>query len=289
MRTDVNGDIAAIGAPSRPASAERVPESREYRRYLQHQRRWRSAILMTQLGLLAGFLLLWEVAPRLHWVNPMLTSSPSALTVTLADMFGGEGLMGSIWMHTGVTIAETLIGFLLSMLIGTAVAVIFWLSDFTYKVLDPYMVVINALPKIALVPIFYVWLGPTLSIYAMAITIAVFVTILTVYSGFSETDPQKIKMARTFGATRWQILTKIVLPANMAPIVAALKINVGLTLVGVIVGEFQSAKAGLGYLIMYGSQIFQMNVVMASIAILVVISIAMYGAIAFLESRIRAI
>jgi NitT/TauT family transport system permease protein len=104
-----------------------------------------------------------------------------------------------------------------------------------------------------------------------------------VYSGFSGIDPNKIKLTQTFGATRWQTLTKVVLPGSMPTLIATLKVNVGLSLVGVIVGEFQSASLGLGYLIVYGGQIFKLNIVMTAIVILALISGVMYLGIHMLE------
>jgi NitT/TauT family transport system permease protein len=144
-------------------------------------------------------------------------------------------------------------------------------------------VVANAMPKIALVPIFYIWLGDTMSIYGIAIAIAGFITTLMIYSGFRETDPSKIMLMQVLGAKKWQIFCKLVFPGNLPIITAALKATIGLVLVGVIVGEFQSSRAGLGYLIIYGSQIFQMNLVMTAIAILAVMSTVMYGMVYYLE------
>src|SRR5690606_16479888 len=149
--------------------------------------------------------------------------------------------------------------------IGVVVAAALWWSDLAYKVLDPFLVVANALPKIALVPIFYIWLGSTYSIYGIAIEIAVFVAIMIIYAGFRAIDANKIKLATTFGATRWQVLCKVILPGSVPTLIAALKMNIGLALVGVVVGEFQSSNAGLGFLIINGSQIFKMNIVMAAI------------------------
>jgi len=173
-----------------------------------------------------------------------------------------------------------------AMVLGIAVAAALWWSNTLYKVLDPYLVVANAMPKTAFVPIFYIWLGATMSIYGMSLAISVFITILMIYSGFQGIDPNKIKLAQTFGATKGQILTKVVLPGSVPTLVAALKVNAGLSLVGVIVGEFQSANVGLGYLIQYGSQIFKMNIVMTGITILAIISSLMYLAISWLEAAV---
>ena len=255
-----------------------------YAAFLRRVRIRRRLILACQILALLGFVLVWEIAPRAHWVNPMLTSYPSAIWPAFVEMVGAED--NNILFHTWVTLVETVVGFAISMALGVAVAMTLWWWEFLYRVVDPFMVVANALPKIALVPIFYIWLGDEASIYAMAVAIALFITILMVYSGFRETDPNKIKLIRTFGASKAQILRKVVLPGNVPVMIAALKINVGLALVGVIVGEFQAAKAGLGHLIIYGSQIFAMNLVMTAITILAVISTVMYLIILYVENRV---
>jgi NitT/TauT family transport system permease protein len=220
------------------------------------------------------------VGPRAGWINPMLTSYPSAVARTFVKMIED----GTLQTHTLVTVIETVVGFVGGMLLGTFCAIVLWWSSYVYRVLDPFIVVLNAIPKIALVPIFYIWLGDVASIYAMAIAISVFVTILMLYTGFQSIDPDKIRLVRLFGASRVKVLTKIVLPGSVPTMIAALKVNVGLALVGVVVGEFQAAKAGLGYLITYGSQIFQMNLVMTAIVVLAVISSLLFAGIQWLEA-----
>lgn len=258
--------------------------SRMYAAFLQRVKLRRRLVLFSQIVLVLLFFAIWEVAPRAHWVNPVLTSYPSAIWATFFELLGDPD--NGILRHTWVTTQETIVGFTLSMILGVGVAILLWWWEFLYRVLDPFMVVANALPKIALVPIFYIWLGDVASIYAMAVAIAVFITILMVYSGFRETDPNKVKLVRTLGANRRQILFKVVLPSNIPVTVAALKINVGLALVGVIVGEFQAAKAGLGYLIIFGSQVFQMTLVMTAITMLAIMSTIMYLAIMYLENTV---
>jgi NitT/TauT family transport system permease protein len=177
----------------------------------------------------------------------------------------------------------TVLGFTIAMVLGTLVAAVLWWWRDLYEVLDPYLVVANAMPKTAFVPIFYIWLGAIASIYAMSLAISLFITILMIYAGFNGIDPNKIKLAQTFGASKAQILTKVVLPGSIPTMIAALKINAGLSLVGVIVGEFQSANLGLGFLIQYGSQIFKLNIVMTAVTILAIVSSVMYLAIHWLE------
>ena len=258
--------------------------SPEYAAWLARERRTRLTIRGTQLALLLMFLVLWEVLPRAQIVNPLFTSYPSALWPTFVELLKSTPQQASILTHAWATVMATIIGFSAAMVIGIAVAAALWWWHGLYEVLDPYLVVANAMPKTAFVPIFYIWLGATLSIYGMSLAISLFVTILMIYNGFQGTDPNKIKLAQTFGATKGQILGKVVLPGSVPTLIAALKVNVGLSLVGVVVGEFQSANLGLGYLIQYGSQIFKLNVVMTAITILAIVSSLMYLAISRLEA-----
>ena len=216
------------------------------------------------------------------WVNPLFTSYPSALWPTFISMLMDGSLLGHAWS----TVFATMVGFALSMIFGIIVAAMIWWSNFAYKVLDPFLVLANAMPKTAFVPIFYVWLGSTYSVYGIAIAIALFITIMMVYNGFQNIDPNKMKLLRTFGATRWQILTKVIIPGSVPTLIATLKISFGLSLVGVVVGEFQSSNSGLGYLILYGSQIFQFNLVMTAITVLAIISGLIYLVIFQLEKAV---
>ena len=279
MSTEAIVNTVASDRPQAPALVLRSPA---YEQYLRALRCRALSIQAWQVGLVAAFLIIWEVAPRAGWINPMLTSYPSAVARTFMAMLQ-DGTLGT---HTWVTLSETIGGFAGGMLLGLACAVALWWSPYLYKILDPFIVVLNAIPKIALVPIFYIWLGDVASIYAMAIAVSVFVTVLMLYTGFQAIDPDRIKLARLFGGTRRQILYKIVLPGSVPTIISALKVNVGLALVGVVVGEFQAAKAGLGYLITYGSQIFQMNLVMTAIVVLAVISSLLFMVIQAVEATV---
>jgi NitT/TauT family transport system permease protein len=261
-------------------------QSPQYQEWLQRERRGRLTVRLAQFAILVAFLVLWEVAPRFDLINPLFTSYPSTIWPTFLEMLHATPQQASILTHTWSTVLATVVGFTLAMVLGIAIAAALWWWGKLYRVLDPYLVVANAMPKTAFVPLFYIWLGATLSIYGMSLAISLFITILMIYSGFQGIDPNKIKLAQTFGATKGQILTKVVLPGSVPTLIATLKVNAGLSLVGVVVGEFQSASLGLGYLIQYGSQVFKMNIVMTAITILAIASSLMYLAISWLETAV---
>jgi len=257
--------------------------SREHLRYLRRLRLKKYCILGIQLLILVGMFVLWEVAARQGWVNAFITSQPTRAFTTAVNLARN----GELWMHLYYTVGETIAGFTIGTTLGIVVAVLLWWSDFFSRVLDPYIVVLNSIPKVALGPIFVVWLGTNITaVIAMAVTISVVVAIMMMHNGFKEVDPNKIKLLRTFGASKWQILQKVVLPASIPTMIAALKVNVGLSLVGTIVGEFLASRAGLGYLIVYGGQIFNMSLVMASIVLLSIVSVVLYYLVALLESKV---
>jgi len=267
--------VETAAAPSAP-----------YREWLRREKRSRMTVRGAQLALLLLILVCWEVLPKAHIINPMFTSYPSALWPTFLELLKDTPQQANIMTHTWATVLATVVGFTAAMILGILVAAALWWWDGLYRVLDPYLVVANAMPKTAFVPLFYIWLGASLSVYGMSLAISLFITILMIYSGFQGIDPNKVKLAQTFGASKAQILTKVVLPGSVPTLIATLKVNAGLSLVGVVVGEFQSANLGLGYLIQYGSQIFKMNIVMTAITILAIVSSLMYLAISWLEAAV---
>jgi NitT/TauT family transport system permease protein len=271
---------------SKAEGGAKAARSPQYLDYLRRERRSRLAVRGAQVALLVIFLILWEVLPRAHIVNPLFTSYPSALWPTFVEMLQETPQQPSILTHAWATVFATVVGFTLAMVLGVLAAAALWWWNGLYRVLDPYLVVANAMPKTAFVPIFYIWLGASLSIYGMSLAISLFITILMIYSGFQGIDPNKIKLAQTFGARRGQILRKVVLPGSVPTLIATLKVNAGLSLVGVVVGEFQSASVGLGYVIQYGSQVFKLNMVMTAVTLLAILSALMYLAISWLEALI---
>lgn len=247
--------------------------SKEHLEYLRKVKMRRKAILITQVSLLIISVLLWEIAAQFKWIDTFFTSSPSKI-ITLFIKYVRNGL---IFEHIGISLMETIIGFAAGTILGILVAILLWWSEFMAKVLDPYIVVLNSLPKTALAPIIILWVGAGYSgIIVTAISISIVITIMNVYSSFIEVDEDKIKMLKTFGATKIQILKKVVFPASVPAMVSTLKVNIGMSWVGVIVGEFMVSRAGLGYLLVYGGQVFQLDLVMMSIIILAVLTTFMY-------------
>ncbi|NLP18710.1 MAG: ABC transporter permease [Firmicutes bacterium] len=254
----------------------------EHAHYLAQIRLGKLAVWATQLTLLIALILFWEVGANMRLIDPFITSQPSSIYHTFLRMAKDS----SIFLHTGITVLETTLSFIIGTIAGSLIAVFLWWSDFFSRVLDPYIVILNSTPKIALGPLFIVFLGDGMkSIITMALTISIIVTIVMVYTGFREVDPNKIKLIRTFGANKLQILQKVVLPASVPTMMAALKVNVGMSFVGVIVGEFLVARAGLGYLIVYGQQVFQLHLAMTSVVVLIITAAVLYQLVACLENR----
>jgi NitT/TauT family transport system permease protein len=254
--------------------------SERHAQFLRTLRLRQTWVILAQLLFLLGFLGIWQFAAALRLIDPFITSQPSAIIQKLADLIGD----GTLGFHITITVMETLVGFGLGTVLGMFVAGLFWWSEFLSDVADPYIVVLNATPKMALGPVFIIWLGATMSaVIALAISISLFVTILSVYSAFRQTDYEKLIVVRSFKATKWQQFWHVVLPSALPTVISTLKVNIGLSLIGSIVGEFLAANSGLGYLIIYGQNIFNMSLVMTSLVILTVIAGVMYYAVSFFE------
>lgn len=259
------------------------PISCEHRLYLKKIRTNKRLILSARIFIIIAFFSLWELAAILKWIDPFIFSQPSRVFTAFTNMLRD----GSIFLHVGVTLGETIVGFTLSTIGGLFISALLWWNTFLRNVLEPYLVVLNSLPKTALAPIIIVLIGNNVnSVIATAVMTSIIVTVLNILTGFLEVDKDKIKLVETFGGTKRQILQKVVLPASIPAIVNALKVSVGLSFVGVIVGEFLVAKAGLGYLIVYGSQVFKMDWVMMSVMILCLLATLLYVGVAAVEKRL---
>ena len=241
-------------------------------------------IIMSQLVLLALFIIIWELLSRFNIINGFLFSKPSSIMKLLNDYIKG----GTIYRHLGISILETVLGLVIGTTIGIIIAIIIWWFPFIAKVLDPFLIILNALPKTALAPILIIWAGTGIKgITVVAMSISLVLTIITAYNYFMMMEEDKIKMLKSFKATKWQILTKLILPSNIPNIVSIIKINIGMTWVGVIVGEFLVSRAGIGYLIVYGSQVFRMDLVMMGVIVLAIIAFIMYEVVNIIEIRFK--
>lgn len=251
--------------------------------YLRTQKRNKRIIKLTQLFILLGLIILWEVLATIGIIDSFITSRPSEIVGTFVEMTSEN-----LFLHIGITCFETLVGFVLGTTLGTLIAALLWWSPFLSKVFAPYLVVLNSLPKVALGPVIIVWVGAGMpAIITMALAISLVVTILDMLNGFTNTDENKTKMVKTFGASKLQTFTKIVFPSNVPTLLNVLKVNIGLSMVGVITGEFLVSKNGLGYLIVYGGQVFQLDLVMTSVIILGIVATLLYYVVRLLEKLLN--
>ena len=256
--------------------------SEAQKEYLDSCKREKRFIRSWQWIIMLVFLVFWEAGARVGFINAFVFSSPSRVVKTIVSMAAD----GSLWYHTGITLAETFFSFFLILVFGIGIAVLLWWNTRLSGIFEPYLVMLNSLPKSALAPVFIVWLGANMkTIIVAAVSVAVFGTVLTQYHGFAETEEDKLKLITTLGGKKKDILTKVILPGNIPTVISLMKVNLGLALVGVIIGEFLAAKAGLGYLIIYASQVFKLDIVISSIFLLCVISVLLYHGIARLEKK----
>ena len=256
---------------------EKISEDRK--KYLRKILIKKLSVIGTQIFILIFFILLWEICANKEIIDSFITSKPSEILETFINLSSND-----LGLHLRVTCMETIIGFSVGILLGSFIAIILWWSDFLSKVAEPFLVVLNSLPKVALGPVIIIWVGAGMpAIITMALLISLIVTVMEILNGFLETDKEKIKMAQTFNANKFQTLTKIIIPANIPTFFNSLKVNIGLSLVGVITGEFLVSKAGLGYLIVYGGQVFQLDLVMTGVIILAIVAAIMYQAVVITE------
>ncbi|MCL2822065.1 MAG: ABC transporter permease [Firmicutes bacterium] len=263
-------------------------------KYLKGEKNKKIITIVWQVSILLVFVLLWELLTRFPspsvrfpdrypFIDAFLFSSPSRIFLTLIDLSKDRLLI-----HIGTTLLACIIGFSLSTLLGTAIATLLWWSKRTRAVLQPYLVVLNALPKVALGPMIIIWVGVGMqAIVVMTVLICIIVTVISVLNGFLTIDGGKILLLKSMGARDWQIFIKLILPGSAGHLLSALKVNIGLAWVGTIMGEYLVSRAGLGYLILYGGTVFKMDLVMTSIVILCVLAGAMYLGVSGLERVIK--
>lgn len=257
--------------------------SEEHKRYLRNIRINKFLIRFVQILIIALLIIIWQMAADFGLINTFISSSPKAIISTIVSLYND----GSLFHHIWVTLYEVMVSFVLGTIIGILVATILWRFKFLAKVLDPYLTVLNSLPKVSLGPIIIIIAGAgTGSIILMALFISVIITIINVHQAFINTDSNKIRLLQSFKASKSQMFFKLILPSNYNNIISVFKVNLSLTFIGVIMGEFLVSKAGVGYLIMYGSQVFNLNLVMTGIILLAIMASLMYYLILFIEKRL---
>lgn len=246
---------------------------------LNHKKHKRNVFFLRFIVLFL-FLFIWEVSSQIGLIDSFFFASPSIVIRCAIDMT----LDGTLFTNIGITLAETLISFFLVIILGIGVATILWHCKSASEVFEPYLVILNSLPKSALAPLFIVWLGTGMkTIIVAGVSVAVFGCIISIYTSFMQVEPEKMKLIYTLGGNKHDVFRKVVFPSSIPTIISNMKVNIGLSLVGVIIGEFLAARRGLGYLIIYGSQVFQLDMVITSILILCIIAILLYQGIRQLE------
>lgn len=254
------------------------------RNFLHGRKVHRRIVCFSRAAILICFLFLWEFTARAGIIDSFIFSSPSQVTRCFLEMVTDK----SIFLHLWSTLYETIASFLLTTLISILAAVLLWCSRKLSEILDPYLVVLNSLPKSALAPLLIVWLGANqTTIIVAGMSVAIFGSILNLYTSFTGVDQEKIKLIYTLRGNKWHALTKVVLPSSIPAIISNMKVNIGLCLVGVVIGEFLAARSGLGYLIIYSSQVFKMDWLLMSIILLCIMAMLLYSLINLLEKWCR--
>ena len=257
--------------------------SKEHIEYIKKRKKEKFIVLFFQVIILVSFICIWQILADLNVINTFIFSSPKKILNIIVSLYKSKNLFEHIW----VTVYETLISFSIATILGSLIATILWWNNRLHKIVEPYLTVLNSLPKVALGPIIIIWFGAGIkSIIFMALLISLIITIINVYEGFSNTDKNKIKLMKTLGAKKYQTFYKLVLPSNFNTIISTTKINVSMSLIGVIMGEFLVSKKGIGYLILYGSQVFNLSLVISGIFILCIVAAIMYYFVSFIEKKL---
>ena len=257
--------------------------SDEHKKYLRKLKQNKIIISFFQIIIFIIFIVLWQLLANFNIINTFILSSPKLVLNTIIDLYKSNNLFIHIW----TTIYETIISFSIATVLGTLIATILWWFKSIQKIIEPYLTILNSLPKVALGPIIIIWFGAGIkSIIFMALLISLIITIINVYEGFNNTDSNKIKLMKTLGAKKYQLFFKLIFPNSINTIISALKINVSMSLIGVIMGEFLVSKKGIGYLILYGSQVFNLSLVISGIFILCIVAAIMYFGVSIIEKKV---
>lgn len=260
-----------------------MKQSEGQKLYLKKLRSKKIFIVLMQVLILGLIIFLWQVLTDKGILNSFIYSSPLRVLKTVKSL----ALSGELLSHILTTLYEILIAFVLGISLGFIIATLFYLYPTLAKIFDPFLTILNSLPKVALGPIIIIIAGANIkSIILMALFINLMVSIISIHNGFLSVNATKVKMFKTFGASKWQMLLLLVIPSSYQNIIASFKLNISLTLIGVITGEFLVSKKGLGYLIIYGTQVFNLDLVISGIIILLVISYLLYKIVILVEKML---
>lgn len=260
-----------------------MKESVEQKRFIKKYKQQKIAIIFIQIMIIVFFFLTWEFLSKKSIINSFIFSSPTKVINTIYGLF----LDNNLFKHIGVTIYETLIAFGIGLIISLGISILLYLYNKLYKVLDPFLTCLNSLPKVALGPMIIIIAGANVkSIIVMAVLINVIVSTVVITNGFYSVDKTKLKLMHSFKATKFQILKYLVIPSSYKTIISSFKLGISMSLIGVVTGEFLVSKAGLGYLIIYGTQIFNLDLVISGILLLIIISYILYKIVEKIEKKL---
>jgi NitT/TauT family transport system permease protein len=260
---------------ARPPAVRRLPVQKDWPIW---------ALIAAQIGILVGSLSLWEIGARAGWIDAFFWSQPSAIGNTMAIFF----TTGDAWTDISFTFRSTIFGFLIGTTAGSLVGLSFWWSRNYAAIVQPYVICLESIPKLALAPLIILVFGIGLvSKVAVATALTLVVSTLTAYAGVKALDADSEKLFYSLGATRLQVFRKLVIPFCLPWIISVLRVNIGLALTGAIVGEFIASQHGLGRTILYAGQTYDIALVWVAVLVLSTLAMVMYAAVSWLESTLR--
>lgn len=253
------------------------------KKYLNKKKKEKILVIFFQISIIVFLIGIWEFLATNGYINEFIFSKPSNILKTIINLYKNFNLIN----HIFTTLYEVIIAFVLGIFFGFLIALLLYSFKLLAKIIEPFLTMLNSLPKVALGPIIIIWVGANLkSIIVMALLINLIISIITIYNGFIQTDKNKIKLLESFNANKLDIIKKLVIPNSLVTIISSLKLNISMSLIGVIMGEFLVSKSGIGYLIIYGTQIFNLNIVMSGVIILIIISYILYKIISIIENKL---
>ncbi|MER1998547.1 MAG: ABC transporter permease [Lysinibacillus sp.] len=242
-------------------------------------------VALGRLGVFIAIVLFWEIGARIGWIDAFFWSKPSEIYASWVGILAD----GTAWVDTFFTFRSTVYGFVIGTVGGAALGLSFWWSKYYAKIAEPFIIMFEAMPKLALAPIVVLIFGLGISSkVAMAVAITLVITTLTTYNGLKQVDKDLVRMIYSLGATRMQVFLKVVVPWTMPSIISALRINIGLALTGAIVGEYIGSTHGIGRMIFYAGQTYEISLIWAGIFNLSILSMLLYILVGQLEKVLLA-